>query len=304
MLLSILPSLHVIRSWGGCLVEPLYITLEDQPALSKLTVPTVATSTIASVNTTSSNNQICWKALTVIIDPSEDMSGELPNLNRPLSHLKYFTLIFNGNTQSTILSSLSTLKEWSLPSLTHLSLHLYSNEHRGAVKDVLRAFGRQIEFFALTGECNMRGTDRPWFCELLTAALNIKEFVFDPQPSDNIDFDQLPPAKYANVEIVGLPVSIQSPEMQSLKNFSWYIQLCVRAFPSLRIFRITGTLALPSREHMSKLYNSFWVREAAIDLRSKGIRLEDRRGRDLWELLGEAADEMEDELEDAVFRSE
>ena len=290
--LSVLPGLRVIRTWRNRVVLPLNITLKDQPTLGKLSALIVTPSTIASINTTSSNDDIYWKALTVIIGLFE-MPDTLPILNRPMLHLKYFTIIFHGSSRNNILSSFSRLQGWPLPFLTHLSFHLCSNEHRGEIKDVVGAFGKQLEFLAVTGRGNMRSEDRSLFRKLLTAAPNVKEFVFGPKLSDNIEFDQLPPEKYASVEVVGLPVSICSGEGPYSQDFSWYIRLCAQAFPSLRIFRITGTIVLPNRETDSERYNTFWVRKAAIDLRSKGIRLEDRHGQDLWEELGTAAEEME-----------
>jgi hypothetical protein len=289
--LSILPNLRVLRSWRDRLVQPLYIALKDQPVLRKLSAFLTAPDTIASIDTTLSGSQLPWKALTVVIDAFEcpDMPGELPTLNQPMLHLKHLTLVFNDIAEESILLSLSRLQGWSLPSLTHFSFHLYSVEHMGVVKGVVGTFGRQLEFLALTGRSLIRGTDKSWFCELLTAAPNIKEFVFCPRSSDNISFEHLPPAKYGNIEVIGLPVSINYSEEQSTKDCAWYIRLCMQAFPSLRLFRITGVLVPPDPEHERRQFNEFWVRRAAIDLRSKGIRFEDRRGRDLWEQLGTAA---------------
>jgi hypothetical protein len=279
--ISILPELRVLRSWRNHLVQPLAVTLKDQPALSKLNDLLAFPNEIASINPT----QVHWKALTVVID-TDHSEEELPTLNQPMLYLKYLTLIFDEVDESTIISSLSRLQGWSLPSLTHLSFYLYLTEQRAVVRDVVDVFGKQLEFLAVASDTT--DTNKSWFCEILTAVPNIKEFVFSPQPSDNISFGQLPPAKYTSIEVVGLPV-----DANYFEDFSWYTRLCVQAFPSLRTFRITGDITLPNQES-GRHYNEFWVRGAAINLRSEGIRFEDRTGRDLWEVLGTAADEKED----------
>lgn len=292
--LSILPELRVLRPWKYHIIQALDITIKDQPAISKLTAPIIASSTIASVNTTL-HNQICWKALTVVIDTElwDDIPEGLPTINRPMVHLKYLTLVFSSLVQSTIGSSLSSLQNWCLPSLTHLCIHSYGNEDRGAAKGALDVFGKQLELFAFTSDTESRAGTKSWFCEMLTAAPNIKRLVFRPQPSDNISLDQLPPMKYASVSVVGLPMNIDYADGQHVKDFSWYIRLCMQAFPSLRIFRITGILSLPNRAEKSKWYNNYWVYGAAIDLRAKGVRFEDQSGRDLWEELGMTVNEVE-----------
>ena len=291
--LSILPELRVLRCWKDNLFQPLYITLEDQPELCKLNTLAVVPKAIDSINATSSDSELCWKALTISIDSCEGtgIPGELPILNRSMLRLKHLILKFNDIQESSFLSSLSRLQGWSLPCLTHLSFHLYSIRHRGAVKEVVDAFGKQLEFVALTGEGSLTGRDEPLFCQILGAAPNIKEFVFSPRRSDDINIDHLPPARYANVEVVGLPKDVN----WGTQGFYWYTRLCAQAFPSLKIFRITGVVVPPNRERNGRQFNEWWVRRAAIDMRSKGIRLEDRTGRDLWEELGMAADEKEDE---------
>lgn len=295
-LFSLVSELRVLRFWKGYLV-PLCI---DQPALGKLNALAIYSGAVALINTPSSNSCPSWKTLTIHVDVWVPTSAPepLPTLNQPMLHLKDLTLIFHAYGSSRLLLlSLSRLQGWALPALTHLSFHLCGTGNIRALKEVVDAFGKQLEFFALT--CDGEGWDnaKSWFCEMLAAVPNIKELVFYPRPYDNISFDQLPPAKYVNVEVVGLPVGIRYADTEDL---SWYTRLCTQAFPSLRIVRITGRLVPPNPEKTPRSYNQFWVRRAAIDLRSKGIRLEDRHGRDLWQDLGTAADEKGDGHEVSV----
>jgi hypothetical protein len=171
---TFLPGLRILRSWKECLAQPLYITLKEQPALSDLSALLAVGDMVASIDTAPSDSQLRWKALTIIIDVFE-YTEKLPTLNQPIPYLKYLTLIINKIEERDIQGSLSRLQGWSLPSLTHLSFHLYNVELRRAVKDVVGIFGRQLEFFALTGDGTIQRTDKSWFCEMLTAAPNLKE---------------------------------------------------------------------------------------------------------------------------------
>jgi hypothetical protein len=133
------------------------------------------------------------------------VGGDAPEvLNQPMLHLKYLTLTFNQIQQSSILSSLSRRQGWTPPSFTHLSFHFYGLKHRDAVMNVANVFGKQLEFFALTG-FGQEDTSKSWFCEMLAVAPNTKYFAFYPQLNDNIRFNQLPYTKCSNiVEVVGI----------------------------------------------------------------------------------------------------
>jgi hypothetical protein len=225
-----------------------------------------------------------WHSLTILMDKDNDHFDELPKICQPLSYLKYLTLTLDCYQQDSDIA-LTALQSWMLPSLTHLTFHFYLSGSGTCVKDAVEIFGKQLIFLAFTGwEDPKWGTQ---FESVLEAAPNLQEFVFSPFSSRKSASDQLPSIKHTNIYIVGFPEDARTIE---LEDFLWYSNLCMETFPSLSVFRITGVVNPPDRHRKPISYNNFWVRRAAMHLKDRGIRLEDRSGRDLWEKLSERAE--------------
>jgi hypothetical protein len=272
-LLPLLPSLRVMRSFRRDLLQPLPMWLDNVPLITHLSSVSLDPPMMGSLISANAG-QADWRSLTIIMKYIE----KLPKIYQPLSYLKYLTVTLS-NYEKESDNALTALQSWMLPSLTHLSFHFYSSGHGTCVKDAVEIFGKQLVFLAFTG-----WNDPNWgtqFYGVLEAAPNLREIVISPHYSHRGGLNQEPSIKHINIRIVGFAVDSHESNWEK---FSWYSSICREIFPSLSAFRITGVVPDPSR-----WYSNFWVRRAAIDLKDRGIRLEDRSGRDLWEELSESA---------------
>jgi hypothetical protein len=218
-----------------------------------------------------------WRCLRIIEDSSSDLSPPFSEVtfSRGFERLERLTATFGGRyiKPSPLLAN---LRYYPIVSLTHLTIILRSSwgvYNVPSVCDFLRQFGNQLRFFALVVDSEVPSIEAKLFKYLLSLIPNVKELSMPPCTPFPIV------KQYWSVKIFG---SSLGETWESYVTFVEFINTAKWIFPSLKIIRLIRPITpWPVRRREAGM-----CEDGNPCANMRGIRVEDKTGRDIRPLLG------------------